>query len=173
LGRAMPADAACVAAVGKKRPARAVRPPPLPPRTLRGLGSVLNASTTSPFFTLKHCTTPDRSPTATFCVLFSPGGSTCGAVICVCTPTQVMARPTAQPSHHHRSAQHMPPRLTTSVPLAAAVVCNRSMRCSCSSMASVVEACHCCEGHAGRWCAAAGQQACAAQTGAFASNLTF
>lgn len=45
--------------------------------TFRGPGSDLKLTTTSPFFTLKHCTTPDMSPTATFCVLFSPGGSTC------------------------------------------------------------------------------------------------
>jgi hypothetical protein len=42
-----------------------------------GLGSVLKVSATSPFLMQKHWTTPDRSPTATFCVLFSPGGSTC------------------------------------------------------------------------------------------------
>jgi hypothetical protein len=45
--------------------------------TFCGPGSDLKLTTTSPFFTLKHCTTPDMSPTATFCVLFSPGGRTC------------------------------------------------------------------------------------------------
>lgn len=49
-----------------------------PTRTFCGPGMVLKLSATSPRLTEKHWMTPLLSPTATFWVFFSPGGSTCG-----------------------------------------------------------------------------------------------
>jgi hypothetical protein len=88
----------------------------------------------------KHWTTPDRSPTAIFWVLFSPGGNTCThrAV------SKLSVRCAAYVIHVGGACcygRHVAPDCrrqltgpTTSVPGAAALVCSRSMRCSSSSM---------------------------------------